>query len=657
MTQVRLEKYRTKPGRAITLLLLLLYVFFVPLTQKAQSEGISLHHSVQTALDYSPQAQSIKYQLQAAEYDLKQIKASNLPSVDLLLAYGQEQHSDSSTRRSGSTPSHNDWESRSDATFRLTQKIYDGGETSGQVSARKAILKAAGYQQLNILNDIVFRTISAHLNLFRQRELYSLAQQKYTAHQDIYHLLHEREQAGVGNISDVTQAQTRAAHAKSEEIISLAERQKAQASYRQLTGQSPDPARLTYASVPKPLPENLNTISLLAEQSNPELQEIKTRLDEAKARVNITQAAYKPKLDLQLNSSYNDQLEGSQSWENTNSAMVNVRWNIFNGGQDKAAVNAAKARTQQIRSDLEDKLFELREQTSMAWATYQSLIKQRQIFKQATEFSRQTLDAYFNQFTISQRSLLDVLSAENDYFQSARQLINITVEETLSAYHLLSLTGKFEVPHGAGLREYPEELKRLSLNTPTFNIFSDKESVTDTFAEEKTSPSDHSEVVGVKTERLPSDQKEKLLTLVIGPCIGKQELDRATEILTAYNIPYIQKKELGKIRITRLLEGTYPATKARQKLAAIKKDFPYAYILPEGAGQIGLYLGSFHQLERAQSYANQTLDMGVKTKQITVEIEATGQILKSQDISKKLSDKILKDISKTRIIAYASPKQ
>lgn len=49
--------------------------------------------------------------------------------------------------------------------------------------------------------------------------------------------------------------------------------------------------------------------------------------------------------------------------------------------------------------------------------------------------------------------------------------------------------------------------------------------------------------------------------------------------------------------------------------------------------------------------------MGVKTEQITVDIEATGQILKAEDISKELAEKVLKDISETRIIAHASQKR
>lgn len=121
----------------------------------------------------------------------------------------------------------------------------------------------------------------------------------------------------------------------------------------------------------------------------------------------------------------------------------------------------------------------------------------------------------------------------------------MTVEETLSAYHLLSLTGNFEIPHGAGLREYPEELRLLGLSSSTFDILSPQEEKTEIFVEEKNSPSADTEDVDLTLELPSSDLNGQSLQLVIGPCIGRQELDQARKILSAYNIPYHQTKELG----------------------------------------------------------------------------------------------------------------
>ncbi|MDL1983523.1 MAG: TolC family outer membrane protein [Deltaproteobacteria bacterium] len=428
----------------------------------SESGTITLYQSVEQALKYSPQLHALTHSHQAAQFDLKQSRARYLPSVDLLLGYGLEQHSDHVTRQAGADPADTNWDSRGDATLRLTQKVYDGGETSQQVAIQKALLDSAHFQIQSAAQAVALNAVTAHLNVFRQRELVILAEKNLIVHQDIYQSLAEREQAGAGSIADVTQAQARMARAQSTLYLSKADLSKALANYSRVIGFSPEPENVTYAGIPETLPPTLEKALELMRKENPELLILTADLAETDARVALTRSTYKPKIDIQLSSRYHDQLEGDQSWQNTNEAMLNLRWNLFNGGQDKAGENAALSRKYQSRSARDDKLFELQEATSAAWATYKSLQGQKVAYRDAVDYSQKTFEAYLNQFSVSQRSLLDVLSAEQDYFHSASQLITVTVNETLTAYRILALTGDLQVPTCSGSQEYPEDLKRLS---------------------------------------------------------------------------------------------------------------------------------------------------------------------------------------------------
>jgi outer membrane protein TolC len=62
------------------------------------------------------------------------------------------------------------------------------------------------------------------------------------------------------------------------------------------------------------------------------------------------------------------------------------------------------------------------------------------------DYSRKTFDAYLKQFSVSRRSLLDVLIVENDGFQSAVQLSTVGTNETIAAYRILKLMGVLQVP-------------------------------------------------------------------------------------------------------------------------------------------------------------------------------------------------------------------
>ncbi|MCD6188432.1 MAG: TolC family outer membrane protein [Desulfuromusa sp.] len=435
----------------------LLLIALLLLMTVLSAQATTLSQSVEQALLSNPQLQALTYNQRAIEYDLKQAKGGYLPSLDLLLGYGYGQFSEDDSGSFSSDPDDNDWKSRSNATIRLVQKVYDGGETGNQVSIRKAQLNSADHWTKATAQAVALETISAHLSVFQQRELISLAKKNLQIHRNIYASLAEREQAGAGNIADVTQAQARLARAESTLYLSQADLSRTIAKYTQVAGSPPQ--ELTYAADPRTLPGDLTTILQRLEKHNPELLAVTAEMAEAGSRLALARVNYKPKIDLELSSRYTDHMDGNDSWQNSNAAMLNLRWNLFNGGQDKAGIGAALFRKNQSRSKRAAKLAELTEEAATAWANYASLQRQKTAYFDAVEFSRKTFEAYLIQFAYSQRSLLDVLSAENEYFQSAVQLIRVDINATLTAYHLLALSGNIQPSYGTdAVPEYYHEL-------------------------------------------------------------------------------------------------------------------------------------------------------------------------------------------------------
>ena len=142
--------------------------------------------------------------------------------------------------------------------------------------------------------------------------------------------------------------------------------------------------------------------------------------------------------------------------------MLNLRWNLFKGGQDKAGVSSALQHKRQSQSKRATKLAELTAEAESTWAEYASLRRQKAAYLDAVKYSRKTFEAYLKQFSFSQRSLLDVLSAENEYFQSAVRLIRVDINATLSAYHLLALSG--DIRPSACIKTVPDFYHQLTLS-------------------------------------------------------------------------------------------------------------------------------------------------------------------------------------------------
>ena len=623
------------------------FTLLTPTISKA--ETISLHQSVDEALKFSPQLQALTHEHQAAEFDLKQSRGRYLPSVDLLLGYGLEQYSDRVTRRAGADPSDSDWDSRGDATLRLTQSVYDGGETRQQVAIQQALLDSANFQIKSAAQTVALDAITAHLDVFRQRELVVLAEKNLTVHQDIYQSLSEREQAGAGSIADVTQAQARMARAQSTLYLSKADLSKALANYSRVAGFAPKPEAVTYAGVPETLPPTLEKALELMENNNPELLALTTTLAENDARVALARSTYKPKIDIQLSSRYNDQLEGDRSWQNTNDAMLNLRWNLFNGGQDRAGASAALSRKNRSLSDRNDKLLELQEATSAAWATYKSLHGQKIAYRDAVDFSQKTFDAYLHQFSVSQRSLLDVLIAENDYFQSASQLITVAVNETLVAYRILALTGDLQVSCCAGVRESSTELTLLeqALVLPSTGA------LVSSSPQQKKLPEQEvpAPIADMPSKNLTQPVSLPTYALEIGPCINKTEIERVGDILNTLKLPFSQSSGTGTVKMVRLLAGVYPAAEARLKLSRLKKTVNSAYVIPEPDNQLALCLGAFHDPSRASSFAEVLRQKNISVTAVTVEIEMPGKLLVVQSLDSETSEVVIDKMQKIGLAA------
>ncbi len=639
-------------SRFIYILLCWTAIFNLP----SSAGAITLESSVRQALKNSPELKALDHEHDAIGQELTRARGNYRPSLDLVMGYGSEQHSDSTTRQAGADPSDEDWDSRSDVSLRLTQRLYDGGETGQQVAIQKASLDGSRFRRKAATQSVTLEAIIAHLEIYRQHELVAVARRNLKFHEEIYQLLAEREQAGAGNIADVTQTQARVARARSNLYISEADLSKGMANYQRIVGIVP--TRPDYVQAPLTLlPKNLEAALRQTEQQNPELLALRAGIDEANARLNLTRANYKPKVNLELSSRYNDQLEGDTSYQHTSDALVVLRWNLYRGGQDRAAAKAALARKYQTRANRNDRLFELQEATKAAWASFTSLQQQKKAYHDATNYSRETLNTYLRQFTISKRSLLDVLSAANDYAQSASQLVAATVNETLAAYRILKLGGVLtvgDVSIGSSTSAVPdfraEAMQFPDIlgtdDAPATEIF---QSASEDTMDDPAPAADPASAPDMAALHVESSLGEPLYQLTIGPCLTKKKLVQATDVLTREGIPTRETQGKGPVSFIRLLEGVYAPEEARQRLADLKKTTESAFLLKED-GQLAVYAGSFHRPGLADRLARRLSAQQIEVSKIPGMIEKTGTLVISDPMNLQTAEAIsgeIKDLSLT----------
>lgn len=409
-------------------------------TRMLNGERVTINDSIRWALEYSPRLKTLQYNYEALDHELDQAKGDYFPSLDLSGSYGFDQHSDLITRRPDADPSDDQWDTRAEVGLILQQLLYDGGAVSSRVGIQQAKLNSSEHRVTDNIESIALDAVITHLSVFRQRRLMTLAENNISDHEEILAHLIKRKKGGAGNSADVSQAQGRLSRAKASSYKLKADLIASISNYKRVVGRLPED--LQFANIPNSTPVKLDDALAMAVKGNPKILAFGADITEYESRLELARSAYFPKFFLELSKLYQDQVEGDPSWQDTDVAIVKMNWNLFNGGSDISGKHAARSRIRQSMEILQNEILKITEETQNTWALYESIIEKIKVFKDAASYSSMTLDAYLKQFTVSQRSLLDVLSAENELFQSSGLLVTDQVNELIAAGRILALSGK-----------------------------------------------------------------------------------------------------------------------------------------------------------------------------------------------------------------------
>ena len=113
----------------------------------------------------------------------------------------------------------------------------------------------------------------------------------------------------------------------------------------------------------------------------------------------------------------------------------------------------------------------LGEELGLAWNALDNARKQLPIAQQYVDYSTRVRDSYQQQFTLGERSLLDLLDSENELFAAARRLEEVRTLELFNQYRIKATTGTLLRSQGvvAPLASVPLEESSSRIRLPGFN--------------------------------------------------------------------------------------------------------------------------------------------------------------------------------------------
>lgn len=407
-----------------------------PVVAAEKKGAIPLKESIEAMLRHNNSLKAIQENRTAAGHEVDRARAGYGPRVDLTARGGFGRLSDSTTRSYG----YNEAAPYSSASLLVTQPLWDGWATRGRVREAEATYRSLDHRVLDNANTLALDAIIAHVDVLRRQQIYQLAQDNVARHEDILEKARARESEGVDTMADVSQAQSRLARARSTLTEARASLRIGEDTYTRLTRHSA--MSLGPVNLPTPMFQSPEEVLKAAQKGNPK---VAAYLEDVKAATAVREqvrSAYSPSLSIEAGPSYSDRDGKSELWTAEVGVAAVVRWNLFNSGADVAESKAAAARIRQSRRVLYDYMDDLKLNVEESWTEFLSAQKQLQFYREAIEYNKTTRNAYEEQFVMGQRSLLDVLDAENELFSSSTQAATALGNTLIAAYRMKALAGE-----------------------------------------------------------------------------------------------------------------------------------------------------------------------------------------------------------------------
>jgi adhesin transport system outer membrane protein len=249
-----------------------------------------------------------------------------------------------------------------------------------------------------------------------------------------------RSERGVGRKADVDQSKGRMALATANLVAEQSNLRDSETSYLRVIGIAPE-SLMDPESPVVLLPGTLDEAIERAKSNHPTLKTAESDVESAYAQHDTAKSPFHPRVHFELGATSNHDIDGVPGTNKDITAMIRLRYNLLNGGRDEARREETAHLINQASEIRNNTLRQVEESTRLSWNALQTVNNQMGFFKQHVESSELSRDAYQQQFSLGQRTLLDLLDSENEVFVARTSYVNAQYDQLYAMYRILNSMG------------------------------------------------------------------------------------------------------------------------------------------------------------------------------------------------------------------------
>ena len=413
---------------------------------------LTLKQMVEKVILSNPEVQAKYHAYLGAGYEQDAIRGGYYPKVDInsTLRTQEGVKGQNAIDKAGTAiPSFN-------SELVLRQMIFDGFATPSEVARLGHAKRVRYYDLQGAMQNTSLEFTRAYLDTLRYRELTDFAKTNYVTHKQLFDRIKERVDAGVARRVDLEQATGRLALAEANLLTEATNLHDVTARMQRILGELPPEMLAQPEFTSMPVDANATEALKVAYINNPNLLSTIEDIQAVKSEVKTREAKYMPRLDLQARKNLGTSNDGRNSTSAADLLELTMNFNLFNGFSDKSNVSQTVEKLN-TANDMRDKAcVDTRQLVTIAYNDINQLKEQlsyRDLHQKSIEAAR---EAYRKQFDIGQRSLLDLLDTENEYFQAKRANTNTQYDVQTAYARLFASQGELLNKIGSTRQGLPE---------------------------------------------------------------------------------------------------------------------------------------------------------------------------------------------------------
>ena len=315
---------------------------------------------------------------------------------------------------------------------------------------------------------------TAYMNVLRDTAILELNKNNITVLEEQLRQTRDRFNVGEVTRTDVAQAESSLATARSQYFTAQANLATSIANYRQIIGV--EPRRLEAARpIDKLLPRSLDGAIQLALAEHPAVQAAFHAVDAAALQVEIAEAALYPTLNVAAGVQQSNQQQGLSSYREFQATVLGqFSVPLYQGGSEYATIRQAKELLSQTRLQADLQRDMIRANVVSTWGQLESSKAVIRSSEAAVKSSEIALDGVREEAKVGQRTTLDVLMAQQTLLQSRVSLVSAQRDRVVASYAVDAATGRLTAANlGLAVIEYDPTVhfdqvkdKWIGLRTP-----------------------------------------------------------------------------------------------------------------------------------------------------------------------------------------------